>query len=248
MEFDAQMKALSEKAKAQIDDREVKKSYPGLQDALRPIIAGIEALGRATLHHSAALEKIERSAFAQESLPKLLETVQSNIEQRDAVSQQLFNSLHQELKGYKDQFILEILHKPIIRDLITLFDDLSELQRQMAANVAEQGARETSSKSDLVLADHLNDFCMNLNHVSHFLLEILARMEVSRAPDSTGKWDREKHHAVGVEMAGSAEEDGEIVRSCKPAFVWRGRVVRTEEVVIKKWKEGYLVAIKEPKK
>jgi hypothetical protein len=49
-------------------------------------------------------------------------------------------------------------------------------------------------------------------------------------------------------MAESAEEEGEIVRSCKPAFVWRGRVVRSEEVVIKKWKEGYLVAMKEPSK
>ena len=71
-------------------------------------------------------------------------------------------------------------------------------------------------------------------------------------PDNPLKWDGWRTvsytHLVGVEMAGSAEEDGEIVRSCKPAFVWRGRVVRTEEVVIKKWKEGYLVAIKEPKK
>jgi hypothetical protein len=32
----------------------------------------------------------------------------------------------------------------------------------------------------------------------------------------------------------------------KCGFLWKDRVVRAEEVVIKKWKEGFLVALQAP--
>lgn len=248
IDFDEQMKALTDEAQVQIDQRALNKNYPGLNEALRPIIAGIEALGRATVQHSAALNKIERAAFAQDSLPALLDSVQANLDQRDAVTQQLFDSLYQELKGYKDQFILELLHKPIIHDLITLFDDLAELHRQIAQVAAQQDAPGTNREPDPAMGDQLKNFGLNLGHVSCFLLEILSRMEVARKEPSTGKLDREMHRAVGVEMADCAEEDGEIVENRKPAFLWRGRLVRPEEVIIKKWKEGFLEAMGAPKK
>ncbi len=248
MDFDDQMRILGEEAQVQLDDRSMRRSPPGLAEALRPIIAGIEALGRATAQHSASLEKIEGAAFAQESLPLLLQSMQTNLDHRDGVSQQLFDSLYAELKDYKDRFLLDLLHKPIIRDLISLFDDHAELHRQIAETINTQEGRDIDTDSDLALLDNLKNFGVNLDHVSHFLLEILARMEVERADYSNGKWDRERHRAVAVEMADCEEEDGEIIESRKPAFIWRGRVVRHEEVVIKKWKEGYLVSLPKSQK
>lgn len=248
MDFDEQMKDLVEDAKVQIDDRAVKKHFPGLNEALRPLIVGIEALGRTTMQHSTALNKIERAIFAQQELPEKLNAMQTNIDQRGAVTQQLFDSLYQEMKCYKDQFLLEILHKPIIRDLIALFDHLSELHRQMSEMVALEEGQEIVTETDLARIDGLKNYGMNLEHVSQFLLEVLLRMEVVRAEPSTGKCIRERHRAVAVEAAESEEEDGEIIRSCKPAFLWRGRVVRHEEVVIKKWKEGYIIAMADSQK
>src|SRR5918998_315503 len=49
----------------------------------------------------------------------------------DSVNQRLFNSLHQELKEYRDNFLRDSLQKPFIRDLVVLFDDLSTLSSQM---------------------------------------------------------------------------------------------------------------------
>ena len=83
----------------------------------------------------------------------------------------------------------------------------------------------------------------NLHHVMQFLVEIMARMEVMILEPSTGKLNKTTQRAVSVELADLESEDGEIVRSVKPGFMWRERIVRAEEVVIKKWKEGFLVAL-----
>ena len=59
--------------------------------------------------------------------------VQDTLDKRSAINQQLFDALHQELKGYRDGFLLEVLQKPLVRDLVCLFDDLSEIRRQIKA-------------------------------------------------------------------------------------------------------------------
>src|SRR3954452_25471867 len=59
----------------------------------------------------------------------------------ESVNHRLFNSLHQELKSYRDNFLRESLQKPFIRDLVVLFDDLTALASQMetASNVGNPG-------------------------------------------------------------------------------------------------------------
>ena len=44
---------------------------------------------------------------------------------------------------------------------------------------------------------------------------------------------------MAVEIAEDPDDDGDIVRTVKRGFLWKGRVFRAEEVVIKKWKEGF---------
>ncbi len=82
-----------------------------------------------------------------------------------------------------------------------------------------------------------------MDHAIDYLLEIMCRMEVTRLDRCAGKLDKKQQRAIAVELADPPEEDGEIVRSVKPGFAWRDRVVRPEEVVVKKWKEGFLVEI-----
>jgi len=54
---------------------------------------------------------------------------------------------------------------------------------------------------------------------------------------------------VTVEIAEDPDEDMNVVRSFKRGFMWKGRVMRAEEVAIKKWKEGFLMAMQsEPEK
>src|SRR6202045_3817796 len=59
----------------------------------------------------------------------------------ETVNQRLFDSLHDELIKYRDNFLHESLQKPFIRDLIILFDDLSSLSAQLQSAAEEKGKR-----------------------------------------------------------------------------------------------------------
>ena len=65
------------------------------------------------------------------------------IRESETVNQKLFDSLHEELISYRDNFVRDSLQKPFIRDLLVLFDDLSAMagQFEQAANEEESGPR-----------------------------------------------------------------------------------------------------------
>lgn len=237
MSFADQMKNLAAEAEQQSEDGSVNKSGPDLLQMLRPLVLGMEALARATGESTSVLMKLEAAATAQQTLPQFMTSVQENMDDRHALNQELFNALHQELKGYKDDFLLEVMYKPIIRDVITLFDDLTQIHQQLNVLLKDQeAAGETVHQSLRNLRD-------NIDHKVEFVVELLARMGVTRLDPMTGKLDKAMQRAVAVEMAASEEEDSEVVGSLKPGFGWRERVIRPEEVVIKKWKDGFLVPL-----
>lgn len=206
-------------------------AVPTLAEILKPLVVGIEALSRVTADNSQALERMETFLESQAHLPAVLSALQENLDQKNRLNQKQFDALHEELRTYKDGFLLEIFHKPIVRDLITLFDDLSSLHRRAVGLAAEQPSRSPN-------AQQIDNLGVNLDHVLHSLLEILARMEVQRLEASTGKLDKQRQRAISVEWAASEQEDQTIVQSVKPGFIWRARLLRPEEVVIRKWKEG----------
>jgi molecular chaperone GrpE (heat shock protein) len=140
------------------------------------------------------------------------------------VNQRLFDSLHEELIKYRDNFLHESLQKPFIRDLLTLFDDLSGLLSQLqAACEANEGKRGP-----------LGQWRDNLENAIHSLTEILNRMEVSEIePKETV--DRTFHRVLSYEPADFAEEDGRIIMRVKRGFLWRDQVLRPEEVVAKRF-------------
>ena len=141
----------------------------------------------------------------------------------DSVNQRLFNSLHQELKEYRDNFLRESLQKPFIRDLVVLFDDLSTLSSQMqtaSASAERQGA--------------VSQWASNLENAIHSLTEIMHRMEVTEI-EPKEMVDRAFHKVVSYEPADYAEDDGRIVMRVKRGFVWREHVLRPEQVVAKRF-------------
>ena len=144
----------------------------------------------------------------------------TDIRDSERVNQKLFDTLHQELISYRDNFVRESLQKPFIRDLLILFDDLSGIAAQF-----EQSASRRSH--DVQARD-------NLNNAVHFLLEILHRLEVNEIPleDTV---NRSLHRIIGFEPAASIEEDGQIVKRIKRGFTWHDRVLRHEEVIVKRF-------------
>ena len=215
---------------------------PSLAQALRPLVQGLEAVVRATGDNTTTLRKMETAAAVHagfdKDLPHIVAELRGLLDLKNGLNQGMFAALHEELKGYKDGFLLESVHRPIIRDLVSLYDDTLEIQRQ--ANTA---ATNCAHPETLPLGVQMRTLEMNIDHNLDFLIEILARLEVTLLEQRPGKLDKRTQSVVAVELTENPEQDGEIVRVAKRGFVWHSRIFRPEEVVIKKWKQGFSGAL-----
>ncbi|HEY3663324.1 MAG TPA: nucleotide exchange factor GrpE [Chthoniobacterales bacterium] len=145
------------------------------------------------------------------------------IRDSETVNQKLFDSLHQELISYRDNFVRDALQKPFIRDLLMLFDDLSALADQMGSTAEKESSDGAQTRS-----------LDNLTNVLHFVVEILHRLEVTEI-EVKERVDRTLHRVISFEPAESAEEDGLIVKRLKRGFIWQDRTLRAEEVIAKRF-------------
>jgi molecular chaperone GrpE (heat shock protein) len=216
-----------------------------LPQMLKPIVLGLEAVSRATTENNTLLKRLDTSTTeAGKQLPAVVADLRTLIELKNGISQSMFAALHEELKGYKDGFLLDSVHRPIIRDLISLYDDTAEIRRQVSAAITDAKEKQDAGKACSALLDRIRTIEVNLGHHMEFIREVLNRLEVAIMPPNTGKLDKHSQRAVVVEMAEDQEQDGTVVRALKPGFMWKDRIFRPEEVVIRKWKEGFLVALK----
>jgi molecular chaperone GrpE (heat shock protein) len=145
------------------------------------------------------------------------------IRKTEGVNQQLFDSLHAELLKYRDNFLHESLQKPFIHDLVYLYDHLNGLCEQLSSAAQEKGKRSRVSQ-----------WRDNLENAIHSLVEILHRFDV-REIEPRERVDRACHRVVTFEPADFPEEDGTIVMRVKRGFVWRGKLIRPEEVIAKRF-------------
>lgn len=224
------------------------RGTPSIPEMLRPLVQGVQAIGRVTGEHTQILARLDKTAdeaaVAQRELPGIVADLKSMIEQRANVSRQMFDALYEELKTYKDGFLLDSLHRPMIRDLITLYDDLSQIHSQTEEVVeAAPGANPECGPLRTSFLARLQSLEAHVAHNLDFILEVLARFEVQQLPVGVGKLDKRTQRAVAVEIAEDPDQDLDLVRTVKRGFLWKDRVVRPEEVVVKKWKEGFLVAL-----
>lgn len=213
------------------------RAYATLPQMLRPMVLGLEALSRATGENATVLQRLDRALTdateAQGALPRLVSGLESLLEQKNGVNQRMFDALHEELKSYKDGFLMESVLRPIVRDLISLFDDLSMIHAQMQECVRVVGEVDQGS-----LSERLRTMNMNIEHHCEFVLEILERLEVILLPIGIGKLDKQTQRAVSIELTGVQEQDMTVVRTVKRGFLWKERVLRAEEVVMRRWKAG----------
>src|ERR1700731_356946 len=147
----------------------------------------------------------------------------SAIRSTGSINQQLFDSLHAELLKYRDNFLHESLQKPFIHDLVNLYDHLNGLCEQLSSAAQEKGKRSRVSQ-----------WRDNLENAIHSLVEILHRFDV-REIEPRERVDRACHRVISYEPADFPEEDGSIVMRVKRGFVWRGKLIRPEEVIAKRF-------------
>ena len=200
---------------------EIRQEFSALNERMagmeKMLAAGLEKLA------SAASTSSDETSLLPPQLKKIDEHLAA-LRNTESVNHRLFNTLHQELKSYRDNFLRDTLQKPFIRDLIVLFDDLTSLASQM-----QSAASAPDAKQSIV-----TQWSANLENALHALLEIMHRMEVSEI-ETRDTVDRSLHKVVSYEPTDFAQEDGQIVMRVRRGFVWRDQVLRPEEVVAKRF-------------
>ncbi len=233
-EFASVMQQLSAEAEKKLPEpaRENRGSANATTTVLAQIVREFYGLNKRIQELETTLSRrIDESAGAKSTTElfdfarqfKRLESQMDAIRSSEGLNQRLFDSMHQELKEYRDNFLRDSLQKPFIRDLIVLFDDLTALSTQL------KSAGKTDAKRN-----SLRQWGDNLENTIHGLVEILHRLEVTEIPHQD-KVDLALHKVVSYEPAEFAEDDGRIVMRMKHGFRWRDRVLRPEEVIAKRF-------------
>jgi molecular chaperone GrpE (heat shock protein) len=225
-EFASAMQQLSAEAEKKLPNGKSSdqsgEQFAEILGEFRALNGRMTAFEQTVLSRLEKLENTEKDDFAEQF--RKMDEHMAALRNTESVNQRLFDSLHEEMIGYRDNFLHESLQKPFIRDLVILFDDLSRILSQL------QTAADTGDNKRAPLAQWRD----NLENAIHSLTEILHRMEVSEI-EPKDVVDRALHKVISFEPADFAEEDGQIVMRVKRGFLWRDQVLRPEEVVAKRF-------------
>ena len=255
-DFAGEMKNLSSQAEAKASgavrmDRN--DLLLALGQMLRPLAFELESVKRANAEMAATLAALGKSVSAPPTAPtaQAIDNISQQLQRIGSVesaNQRLFDALHAELKGYKDNFLFDALQKPFIRDLVSLFDDFSAVHEQTLARLEKLAAaadkagkandknREPASGDESEQA-FLQNLAGNVENQLHHMIEVFLRMDVILSRTAVGApVDKKTHRTVAFEPAATPDDDSLVARSVKPGFSWRDRAIRPEEIVARRWK------------
>ena len=136
----------------------------------------------------------------------------------DALSQKAFDHLYEELRQYKEDFIFQA-EKPLLLDLLLFYDSVNWFQQSLI----------NKEMSPDVIAD-------SFQYIIDELLEVLYRRDVLPM-EAADRFSRETQKVVKTVTATAKAEDYEIHQVLKRGFTRGGRVLRAEEVVVKRFQD-----------
>lgn len=161
-------------------------------------------------------------ALVSQTLSSLQDLFEKQIA-RNQNQTEMFDKIYAEMKEYKESFLLEVLHKPIIHNLIQLYDSFEMLEIQLDAILSENVDE---------LPDELTQYRKNVENFRYTLEEVLYRMDVIPYQDSLDTLDRQLHKTRKVIPSDNPQQDQKIAEVHKIGFYWREKVFRPEEVSI----------------
>lgn len=143
-------------------------------------------------------------------------TVESRL-RYDGVKEQAFERLYAELEDLKRDAAFEQV-RPLLLDLILLHDRIDVIQQQVA-----QPGPAVSSIYDV------------LKTVTDELLEILSRREVELIHPADTAFNPSIQRAIGTQPTSEGSDNNQVGRVIRSGFSYRGRLLRAEEVIIKRY-------------
>lgn len=136
---------------------------------------------------------------------------------RDDVQQRAFDQLYEELRQYKADFIFQA-EKPLLLDLLLFYDSLNWFQDSLV----------NQEMSPDVVAD-------SFQYLVDEFLELLYRRDVLPV-ESADRFNREFQKAIKVEFTDKPTQDWAVSKVIKRGFARSGKVLRAEEVVVKRYR------------
>ena len=176
----------------------------------------------------------QRRTATETALHEIRELLDTHIARND-MQRKAFDTLHDELQQYKKSFLLNELQRPVIRNLIQLYDHMVEIEQRLPTC----GPRKTGPTVP-EFVDRLDEFVQNFTNLRYELTEVLARLEVETYEDRHDALqqehlktlDRNLHRPVAVEPTTDFKRQNQVVQVHKAGFYWREKVIRPEEVTI----------------
>jgi molecular chaperone GrpE (heat shock protein) len=132
---------------------------------------------------------------------------------QDETQQKAFDTLYEELKQYKEDFIFQA-EKPFLLDLLLFYDSLNWFHASLER-------REMSP-------DVVND---SFQYLLDEFLELLYRRDVIPC-EGGDRFDRKVHKAVRVAAAATPEDDWKVESVLKRGFIRNDKMLRAEEVSV----------------
>lgn len=152
---------------------------------------------------------------------------------RNQNQQKMFDTVYREMKDYKENALLEAIHKPIVHNLIQLYDSFVQVESQLT-EICDEGHGEAQSHPGADTPEKLTRFRRNLENLRFELEEVLYRMDVRpyETEDHSETLDRALHKTVETVPTANPDEDRKVTHIHKVGFYWHEKVIRPAEVTI----------------
>lgn len=148
----------------------------------------------------------------------LIKTVMEKRLSYDQTKETAFDQLYKELDELKKNTEFE-RNRSIYMDLILLYDRIENIRLNLS------GASDQSSDSSGALLSSLSDE----------VIEILYRRGIEAIVTDPTVFDKAIQQAIGTEPAASESENNQVARVVRKGFRYQDRILRAEEVIIKKY-------------
>ena len=208
------------------DDEPVEPEQNTLDEMNKTLSDVWQLLNKSVPQNSAQMELFEVTHSLPETLSELKELFGTHIS-RNQNQIKMFDTMYREMEGYKENFLLVGIHKPIIHELIQLYDDFKLLESQF---------KDILSKNDFAssegLPEQLEQFQKNMKNVQSELEETLYRMDVTLYEEQHETLNRKLHKTIDTRSTDDPDKDQKVAEVHKRGFFWRDKVFRREEVTV----------------
>lgn len=148
------------------------------------------------------------------------------VSERESAQEKIFNTLHMELRDYKNDFIYEHL-KPIVRPLLFLYDSLEQFDVEIALYERPQNnERRQGGLAPKVVRENISFF-------RDQLVEALRICEVTPMETPRGVFNPRLHKVIDV-VPVDEKQDGNIQRVVRSGWYLNGQLLRSAEVIVGK--------------